>query len=192
MAMSLANHIASLEWQAPGGGMTHFAEVFETWPAFIDRFVSPSACVLPGDWKYGDSAFSPKLLEDTWENPGEPGFALYKVSEIECDLEISMRASSPAECEAAIRGVEEAFQNPGFLMDDPQGAQYGRWLTLPEYFGVPVRFALKGGRVIDNEDTAMREQRNAVITVMAQAPQVIVGPVYPLAANVVVKVTRGG
>lgn len=184
MAAALADKLAQLEFYNPNPFRFH--AVFDEWPRYMDKFLSPSACVLPGSWRYADALMTPTLCEDTIEplNPdgtmAGAGFALYKLSEVEVDLEVSLRASSTAEREAIILGMEQTFRAPNLLMDEAAGPRYGVVLPLPDYFGVSARFALMGARVIDDEDRAMREQRDAVFTVSAQAPQVTVGPVFPL------------
>ena len=179
MALALRHHLEGLVFKLAGGTFK-LATVFDEWPAYLDRYVPPCACVLPNEWRYADWSFTPKLLEDTWEVSGEPGFGLYKLSEIETDFEISLRTNNPAERDALIEGIEESFVAPRVLMDDAQGPRYGLILQLPEYYGLAARFALQSARVIDDEERTMREQRDAVLTVSSQAPQVRVGPVYPL------------
>lgn len=179
MALALARHLEDQRFYLSTGVFT-FAAVFDEWPSYLDRFVPPSACVLPGAWQYTDWSMTPRLLEDTWEVQGEPGFGLYKLSETEVEFEISMRSSNAAERDAIILGLEESFKAPGLLMDEQQGPRYGIMLPLPEYYGLDARFALQGARVIDDEERAMRENRDAVMTISGQAPQVAVGPVFPL------------
>jgi hypothetical protein len=184
MALALARHLKGLTF-FNAGAPYGFAQVFDEWPSYVDRYVPPSACVLPTGWKYGDWAFTPTLLEDTWEIAGEPGFGLYKLSEIEVDMEVSIRTDHVVMREQVVLGVEESFVDSGLLMTEISG-RYGLILPLPEYYGLSARFALSAARVIDDEDKAMREQRNAVFTISAQAPQVRVGAVYPLNLKVTV------
>lgn len=189
MALALTRHLESLQFQLSGATF-QLATVFSEWPAYLDRYVPPCACVLPNEWRYSDWAFTPKLLEDTWEVPGEPGFGLYKLSEIETDFEISLRTNNPAERDAMINGIEESFVAANVLMDEAQGPRYGIILPLPEYYGLAARFALQSARVIDDEERTMREQRDAVLTISSQAPQVRVGPVFPL--NLKIRLTIDG
>lgn len=182
MALALARHLAGLKFFNPA--MFQFVRVFAEWPSQLDRYIPPSAVVLPSAWKYADWAFTPHLLEDTWENPGEAGFGLYKLSEIEVELEVSVRTNHVSEREAVILGVEESFVDPELLMSEKYGGRYGLLLDLPEYYNLTARFALQSARVIDDEDRAMREQRDAVFVISAQAPQVRVGPVNPLRLTV--------
>jgi hypothetical protein len=65
------------------------------------------------------------------------------------------------------------------------GPRYGLVVPLPEYYGINGRFALLAGSVIDNEETAMRDKRDAAFTISASAPKVQVGPVWPMAIAVV-------
>ncbi len=186
MALALRRHLEGLDFFNPS--LFRFAEVYEEWPSYTSRYVPPAACVLPSSWKYADWSFSPKLLEDTWENTGEQGFALYKLSEVEVEFEVSLRTNSVGERAAIVLGVEESFVAPDVLMDDAAGARYGLILDLPEYYGLSARFALMAGRVIDDEDRAMREHRDAILTISAQAPQAKVAKVSPLSLNLGVRV----
>jgi hypothetical protein len=179
MGLALRRHLEVLQFQN-AGAIFGFNEVFDEWPSYIQRYVPPAACVLPGSWEYGDWSFTPTLLEDTWEVRGEPGFGLYKLSELSANFEVSIRANSNAERSSLIQGIEESFVAPRLLMDDPAGARYGVFLPLPEYYGLEARFALLSARNMDTEDSALREHRDAVFVVSGQAPQVRVGPVFPL------------
>lgn len=179
MALALKRHLECLAFE--NLDTFQFSAVFDNWPSYLERYVPASACVLPGRWTYGDAYLTPVLLEDTWEPKGELGFALYKTSELEVQLEVSIRTDSVDEREAIILGVENSFVDPDLLMADPAGARYGILLPLPEYYGCNARFQLIGGSVIDDEDRAMRENRDAIMTVRAEASQVVVGPVRPLA-----------
>ena len=42
--------------------------------------------------------------------------------------------------------------------------------------------------MIDNEDTAMREKRDAAFTISASAPKVQIAPVWPMALQVTKKI----
>lgn len=178
MALALKRHLEGLEFFNPD--RFQFSQVFDSWPSYIQRYVPATACVLPGRWEYGDAYLTPVLMEETWEPAGEQGFALYKMAEIEVFLEVSMRTDSVDEREAIILGVESSFRDPNMLMSDPAGARYGILLPLPEYYGCKARFQLISGSVIDDEDRAMRENRDAIMVVQAEATQVVVGPVAPL------------
>jgi len=178
MALALTRHLAALRFSS-GAGQFMFAEVFDEWPSYSQKYIAPSAAVLPGSWTYGDAYLTPTLMEDTWEPKGERGFGLYKLSEIEVTLEVSMRTNSTAEREAIVAIVEQSFRHPELLMSQA-GARNGILLPMPEYYGLCARFALLSGRVIDDEDRAMRENRDAILNVSAQATQVAVGPVSPL------------
>ena len=184
MALSLARFLRDKVFFNPG--QFQFAQVFEDWPSYLKRFVSPSACVLPGSWIYADALMTPHLLEKTVEPMNEAGemlaegFGLYKLSEMEVTLEVSLRASSVAERSSIILGLEDKFRAPRLLMDDAAGPRYGIIVEMPEYYGMCARFALQSARVVDDEDRAMREQRDAVFVISGQAPQVTVGPVAPL------------
>ena len=85
-----------------------------------------------------------------------------------------------------MQAVEDLFQPVDNLMDQT-GPRYGIVVPLPEYYGIHGRFALLAGAVIDNEDTAMREKRDAAFTISASAPKVQIVPVWPMAVGVVTK-----
>jgi hypothetical protein len=175
LAMALRRHIEGLTFA--GSQAQQFAEVFEEWPSFNDAEVPPVACVLPGDWKYGDSHMTPRLLEDTWEPQGMPGWALYKTAELTCEFQLVIRTNLPAERPILIRAIEESFQHG-------TDQRYGILLDLPEYYQLKGTLALLGGSVIDNEDAAMREKRDAMFMISAPAPKVQVVPVWPMALSI--------
>lgn len=178
LALALRRHLEGLDFDA-GGNVFRFAQVFDDWPSFLERYVPPSACVLPGRTTYLDALMTPTLLEDTWEPQGQQGFGLYKLSEVSLDLEVSFRAPTVAERDAILHGLEDSFVSGQILMDQVNGPRYGRLLEMPEYYGLCGRFALASSQVIDDPDHALREQRDAIVTVSAQAAHVKLGPVYP-------------
>ena len=175
LAMALRRHIEALTFA--GSQAQQFAEVFEEWPSFNDSEALPAACVLPGEFKYGDAHMTPRLLEDTWEPKGMPGWALLKTAELMCEFQLVLRTNLPAERPVLMRAIEESFQN-----DTDQ--RYGIIVDLPEYYQLTGRFVLLSGSVIDNEDTAMREKRDAAFTISATAPKVQVVPVWPMALSI--------
>ena len=183
MASALAGYVAGLSWDLDDGTTVKFAQVFDRWPHYLQRTVDPSACVLPGSWKYGDALLTPTLLEDTWEPKGGDGWGLYKTAEAEMELELSFRATTAEERDQLILGLEEAFQDPNVLMSQ-QGAANRIVLPLPTYYGLSARYSLLSGRLIDSEEQAMREQRDAILTISAQAPKVKLGPVHPMCLTV--------
>jgi len=179
MACALARYLADLTFEF-GVKLTG---AFHQWPSFVKRYRPPCVCVLPSSWNYG-GWMTPTLLEDTWEPEGGQGFGLYKTGEAEAELEISIAVTSTAERTVIEQGIEDAFTDPQGLMSERRGPRNAILLPMPEYYGLKARFSLLRGRVIDDEDSAMREKRNAVITVSAQASKVRVGPVYPLALHI--------
>jgi len=181
MGSALARYIEGLSFDTGDGGQPlKFAAVFSEWPSYLDRNVDPSACVLPGSWKYGPALLTPAFIEGTWEPVGMPGWGLWKTAEAEVEFELSLRATSPAERERLILGIEDAFQTTGREVNRIL-------LELPTYYGLTARYSLLSGRVIDNEDQAMREQRDAVLTISAQADKVVLQPVTPLALNITIQ-----
>lgn len=166
-----------------GSQTDRFAEVFDVWPSFLETAVFPAAAIVPGGFKFVDSSTTPKLLEETWEPQGLPGWGLYKTSECQTELSLVIRTDLVGERPALMRAVEDAFQDPQLNMAK-NGPRYGLVKTLPDYYGVNARFAVLDGSVIDSEDSAMRERRDAVFTISASAPRVQVGPVFPLALRI--------
>jgi hypothetical protein len=184
MALALARKLRAAVFPRPSGGQLRFAEVFESWPDYTQRFVPPAACVLPGSWPYDAARMTPTLLEDTWEPHGDVGFGLYKTADISADFEINIRATSDAERAVLLAGLEDIWVADEVLMDHISGARYGVLIEMTEYWGVCAGFALKSARVVDNEDMAIRNHREAIITVTGQAPQVKLAPVRPLKLTV--------
>ena len=182
-ALALARHLAELSFEL-GGQTFGFTKVFDEWPSYAQRYKPPAACVLPSSWSYGAWGLTPTLLEDTWEPTGQQGFGLYKTAELECELEVSIRTTSTAEREAITLGVEDAFHNNKMLMSQA-GARNSVLLSMPEYYNLPARFSLLRGRTIDDEDHAMREKRDVVLTIGVQASKVKLGPVYPMALHLI-------
>jgi hypothetical protein len=168
-----------------------FAAVFDEWPSFNDGMALPAAAVLPGEFRYEAWSPSPHLLEETWEPKGKPGWGLYQTAEVACDFQLTLRTDRIGERPLLMRAIEDAFQAPGMLMDNT-AARYGLMLPLPEYYGLLGRFAILAGSVIDNEDAAMREKRDAIFIVSARVPKVQVGPVWPMALQVSKTVLAGG
>ncbi len=109
-ALALARHLATLTFE--GTEHQRFTEVFDEWPAYLNRYRPPAACVLPAGWKYGDWSFTPTLLEDTWEPKGQQGFGLYKTAELECEMEVSLRTLSCAADPPIIDSAQFLFPHP--------------------------------------------------------------------------------
>lgn len=184
MAATLARHLREVEFPIPSGGSFRFAEVFDVWPRYTDRNVSPAACVLPSSWLYDAARLTPTLLEETWEPQGGVGFGLYKLADITLDFEINIRAPSAPERSAILMGIETAWVDPDVLMNQETGARYGVVLPMPEYWGVCAGYSLKSARILDDAGSSMREQREAIMVVTAQAPQVKLASVRPLRLTV--------
>lgn len=191
MASAVARYLRSLRFPRASGGSFAFSQVFEEWPEYEQRYVPPSACVLPTPTIYAPARTTPTLLEDTWEIRGEPGFGLYKLADIEADFEINVRAPSNAERSDIIMGIEQIWVAEEVLMDHSSGARYGIELPMPEYWGLLATFALRSARVLDNEDMAMKGHREAILTLQGAAPQVKLGLVRPLNLNVKLRVNEG-
>lgn len=188
MATALARHIATLRF--PGG--KGFTQVFTDWPAYEGKYVPPTAVVMPkGSWIYEDALMSPTLLENTTEpiDPGTgemvgAGWGLYKLAEVTMPIEITFACQNNTERDNVLEFLEDTFVAAGVLMNEIEGPRYGIIVPMPEYYGLPCRFALSEGRVLDDLETAMRDKREAVLTISAQAPHVTLGPVRPLILTV--------
>jgi hypothetical protein len=188
-AIALSRVIAEID-TVIAGQEVKFSSVFDEWPSFEDKYVSPAACILaPPEWSYDDSGSAPKLLErDTIESidTGEtdpPSFGLYKTAEMVDEFAVSIRAGSTAMRSLLKLAIEDAFQTRNVTMD-PNVPPYGLLLPLPEYWGLTARASLKAGMNSDNEDSAARNQREATFTVRMQAPKVQLGAVYPFTATI--------
>lgn len=164
-----------------GSNTDRFAEVFDVWPSFLETAVFPAAAIVPGGFRFADSSTTPKLLEETWEPQGMPGWGLWKTAECQAELSLVVRTDLVGERPALMRAVEDAFQS---VQINKPGPRYGLVVQLPEYYGVDARLAVLDGQLIDSEDSAMRERRDAVFTISASAPRVQVGPVWPLALRI--------
>jgi hypothetical protein len=184
LAVALGRLVQGLTF--PGSQAQSFAEVHDEWPSFLETGVFPAACILPGEFRYADSQLTPRLLEDTWEPKGMPGWGLQKTAELQTEFQLVIRTNLPGERPQLMQAIEDLFQPVDNRMDQ-EGPRYGLVVPLPEYYDLKGRFALLSGAVIDNEDTAMREKRDAAFTISASAPKVQVVPVWPMAVGVVTK-----
>ena len=184
LAVALGRLVSSLTF--PGSQAQTFAAVYDEWPDFLDTGVFPAACILPGEFRYADSQMTPRLLEDTWEPKGMPGWGLQKTAELQTEFQLVIRTNLTGERAQLMQAIEDLFQPVDNTMD-LTGPRYGLVVPLPEYYNLNGRFALLAGAVIDNEDTAMREKRDAAFTISASAPKVQVAPVWPMAVGVVTK-----
>jgi hypothetical protein len=187
MAAALCRKLQSELFPGPGGiGTTRLEVAYQEWPSFGDEVVTPAACVLPdGEGRDVEARLTPSLLEDTWENEGEPGYGLYVLSDYECEFLVKIRAATSAERSAVIAGVEQMFvQDPDILIAPVGGNRYGMLARMDEYYQRECRFGLLGTTVIDDQGTAMREQRDAQFRIQAQAQKVRVGLVQPFTVRV--------
>lgn len=180
MAESLVTKLLTARFPRGDGTSFQMAEVYPAWPDPESHYVYPSAVVLPGVATYEDAGMTPTLIECTWEPPGQQGFGLYKTSELVVPFEIQVRAPTDAERDLLISGLEDMWVEEGLLMDHEVGARYGIALPLPGYWGVEAIFSLQGIRILDNEEAAMRQHREAVLSLTGRAPQVVLGPVAPM------------
>lgn len=195
MAQALRTYLEGISIPV-SDGVIKFARVFEEWPSYDDKFVAPSACVLPSEAPYVPARLTPTLLEDTWEPQGFQGFGLYALAEIDASFEINIRATSKPMRSAILARMEELWVFPGYDEGDPFGLRpnggeyqspldrYGILLPMPDYYGLTARFALGSQRVIDDQDPAMRNIREATITVTGQGRLVELLPVVPMTARV--------
>lgn len=191
LAAALARHLADQTFNA-GGRSFGFAEVYDEWPRWTDSYVAPAAVVLPDEEiTYADARLTPTLLEDTWEPQdstgtplGLPGWGLYELADGELDLQVNVRAPTGGERTAIVKGIETSFVPTRVTSDYGEGARYGILLDLPEYFGLQGRFSLQSTRVLDDPEATTRNQREAIMVVRAQAPQVKVGIVQPFKLRV--------
>jgi hypothetical protein len=182
MAAALVRLLQSTTFIGPlGRGVIKLETAFMEWPSYPDEYMGPAACVLPGEGKDVEGRLLPNLLEDTWEPKGQPGWGLYVLGEYESEFTIRVRAASAVERDAIIAGVEQLFvQDPGQMLIAPdKGNRYGTLLDLPEYFQSQARFGLKSTTVLDDEESAMREQREVAFIVSGQAKKLRVGLVQP-------------
>ena len=188
MAAALVRMLEDAVFPGPGGyGQIKLAVAYAEWPSAPDEYISPAACILPGNaGEDVDGHLMPTLLEDTWEPQGRPGWGLYVLSDYEQDFEIRVRAASTAERAALVAGIEQMFvQDPDQMLIAPQkGNRYGVLVDLPEYFGSQARFGLQFTRVLDDEEASMVEAREVNFTVKAQSKKLRVGLVQPFTVHI--------
>jgi len=190
MSRAVAKRLREAEFFKPGGGTMRFAQVFDHWAEYQQRYIANTAAVVPSESLYDAARLTPTLLEDTWEPRGEVGVGLYKTADIETEVKVLMRCPTEAERAAFIAGVEDLWVSEQVLMDHEAGPRYGVLLPMVEYWSICAGFALKAIRVIDDEQRAMRDRWEAEILIAGQAPQVKLGPVRPLRLTVRMTVER--
>lgn len=189
MSAALVRLLQDAKFPGPGGyGTIQLAVAYAEWPSTPDEYVGPAAVVLPGEGRDVDGQFTPSLLEDTWWPQGQPGWGLYKLSDYEVSFEVKIRAAAAAERGALIAGIEQLFvQDPQQMLIAPdKGNRYGTLLDLPEYFGSQARFGLQTTSVLDDEESASMEQREAIFTIQAQSKKLRVGLVQPFTVKLIV------
>jgi len=165
---------------AGGAGELRFSQIFEDWPSFESSFVDPGAVILPdGETLYARSFLTPALLEDTWENPGEDGFGLYQLGEVEREFEIQIRSTNAAARNALKAGVEGAFINPGVNATGTGSIGNGILVLVPEYWNLPVWLTLMGSHKLDDAESAARNIWEARLRVHAQGKHVVLQQVHP-------------
>lgn len=178
-AMALQRVLEAIDVVLDGERVT-FTAVYDQWPTADDQYVPPVACVLPPDnWKYDDGLFTPTCLEDTWEHDATTGWALYKTAEMIDTFTVGLRTTSSAMRSLLKLALENSFQASGVLMDQSKGPHYGIVVDLPEYWGLKAQAWLIDGSNSDNEDSAMRNQREATFSVRMQCSKVQLGPCNP-------------
>lgn len=188
MAFALTDKLRNTGFSTPGGGLTYLNEVYPEWPDPEDNFVTPAATIMPGTAVYEDAGMTPTLLQETWEPYGQPGWGLYKTSELVVPYTIQIRCPTSAERDVIVAGVEDMWVDDEVLMDHQEGARYGILIDLPQYWGVTATFTLMSMETLDNEDAAMRNHREATFSIMGRAPAVKLGPVQPCKLTIKVDV----
>lgn len=173
-------------YQGPGGfGALRFEQLYEDWPSFEDADIVPSAVVMPdAPLLYGPSHPVPRLLEDTWENRGEPGLGLYQLSEATREFDVQFRGSTTAERNALKAGLEGIFVDDRLLIAPKMGARYGVLEAMPEYWGLTARLVLLSSVKLDDQESAAKNIAEGRVTVKAYAPHVRLGLVQPFKAIV--------
>lgn len=189
MAEALQTKLLLARFDRGDGTTFPMAEVYPAWPDPEDHYVYPSAVVLPGSAVYEDSGMTPTLLECTWEPEGQAGFGLYKTSELVATYEIQVRAPTDSERDLLVAGLEDMWIADGVLMDHVDGPRYGILLDLPAYWGITSTFSLQTVRILDNEESAQRQHREAVLSVTGRASQVKLGPVQPMKLTITQSLT---
>ena len=179
MARALQTHLRELRIQT-GSGLVGFGAVHDAWPDPEDTYQAPcTATVLPSGYDILSAGMAPALLDDTWEPRGQPGLALYKTGEVGANFDIGIRCPTDNERSLFVAAIEDAWITAGILMEGP-GMRYGILLPMPDYWDVCMVASLRSVRLSDDEDHAIRNRREATITVFGTAPVVKLGPVQPL------------
>lgn len=185
MAAAIGLLLRSSTFPGPRGkGSIALAKVFDEWPSANDVALSPAACVrTPEPIRYG-ALLTPTLFEETWEPKGALGVGLYKLTEGECDYRIELRAASKAERAALVAGIEDLFVEPMVLNNRAAGAQNGRVLPMPGYWGLPARFSHRETLTSDDAEGAKTGRWDAEFLIAGQASRVKLGVVSPFRVTI--------
>ena len=165
LTRGLAEYLALLVFDAPGGRELRFDKVLDTWAEPEDNARYPRAVVGgTGTGVYDASKFTPGPPTQRHQLPLPDGRYLISASAFVQDLTVEVWANDPPARREIVRGLEAAF--------NPVEWMFGFQLELPFYFNERAVYAPKDLAYLDTEQDAMRRYRKAVFTLTGEVPVV--------------------
>jgi hypothetical protein len=151
LTRGLAEYIATLQIEAPGGRHQAFAQVFDTWPEQEEIASYPSAAVYAVDLaSYDASQFTPSVGSKVAVTGGQ---FLLAGTEFVLPILLDVWAQDPEQRQILVAMIEDAFV--------PVDWRYGPLLELPHYFGARGAYELMQGGYIDDEIKSQQRVRRA-------------------------------
>lgn len=161
LTRGLAEYLAQVQVEMPGGRRVAFRRVFESHAEPEDVAEFPSASVVAGVGTYHPIRFTPGAAgKDRLPEPD--GRYLLQSSEFRLEMAVEVWATDPKERQALVAAVEDAMVPVDWL--------YGARLELPHYFGARADYQLVSMSYADDEAELMRRHRRAVFAVAASLP----------------------
>lgn len=170
IARGIKEYLEQLSYNAFGGRLTKFQQVFDTWPQAEEKARYPAAAVIAlGDGDYDASSLTPVAYETV------EGLGLVKVAELKIDVLVMIYATDNKE-RANVFAMLEAALNPVDWM-------YGFRLEVPHYFSSRVTCEPGAMRYEDTQEDAIRRFRKGSVVVRCSTPVLNVSKLPFIAAG---------
>lgn len=159
---ALAEYLAPMAGDAPGGRHVRFKAVFEEFAEPEERAAYPSiALTLQGQGVYEPRNLAPNL--DPKERiPPPDGRYLIVFSDFVQDVSVEVWATSPEDRMAVTSLLERVF--------NPWPTQYGFSLEMPHYFNARATYSMNALAIDDEATRAGRRVRVATFKLNCRAP----------------------
>jgi hypothetical protein len=163
LARGLAEYIAQLRVDAPGGRHIQFKRVFPHWAVPEEDARYPSAIVYStATGVYEPARLTPSLPDSRNKIVGSTNSYLISASSLQLNLTVEIWATDPEERSALVMNLERLL--------NPVDWMYGFRLELPYYFNQRATFSLLDMSYDDSEENAMRRYRKASFTMASEVP----------------------